>query len=94
MGAGAFECALGNQAWNGTTPDFAANPTNVKINAANNMAGESVLAMDMRLLQLSVPTPRLLSVNVKMSMRPMKANNMQVEVMNMYLRVAPMFWVH
>ena len=44
-GAGALEWALGSQAWKGTMPDFAANPTKVKMNAANIMAGESVLAM-------------------------------------------------
>ena len=45
----------------------------------------------MRLLQLSVPVPRLFSVKVNMSIRPMNAKSMHVEVMNMYLRVAPMF---
>ena len=90
-GAGALECALGSQAWNGTIPDLAANPTNVKMNAANMMAGESVLAIGMSELQLRVPAPRLFSVRVKMRIKPMKAKSMQVEVMNTYLRVAPMF---
>ncbi len=72
-------------------PDFAANPTKVKMKAANIMPGERVLAMDMRVLQLRVPAPRLFSVSVKMRIKPMKEKSMQVEVMKMYFRVAPMF---
>src|SRR5664280_326307 len=90
-GAGAFEWALGNQAWNGTIPLFAANPTNVKMNAANIIPGERVLAMDMSVLQLSVPEPRLFSVRVEMRINPMNEKSMQVEVMKTYFRVAPMF---
>ena len=59
--------------------------------AANRIPGESVLATDIRVLQLRVPAPRLFSVKVKMRIKPMNAKSMQVEVMKTYLRVAPMF---
>ena len=62
----------GSQAWKGTIPDFAANPTNVKMKAANIIAGDSVLAIDINELQLRVPAPKLFSVRVKMSINPMK----------------------
>ena len=55
------------------------------------LLGESVLAMDINVLQLRVPTPRLFSVKVKIRIKPMKAKSMQVDVMKMYFSVAPMF---
>ena len=72
-------------------PDFAANPTNVNTKEAKRIPGESVLATDMRVLQLRVPAPRLLCVNVNIKIKPMNENNMHVDVMKTYLRVAPMF---
>ena len=47
--------------------------------------------MDISVLQLRVPTPRLFSVKVKMRIKPMNEKSMQVEVMKTYLSVAPMF---
>jgi hypothetical protein len=59
--------------------------------AANIIAGDSVLAIDISELQLRVPAPRLFSVRVKMSIKPMKEKSIHVEVMKTYFRVAPMF---
>ena len=53
-------------------PLFAANPTKVKMNAAKIMAGESVEAMVIRVLQLRVPIPSVFSVNVNNKIKPMK----------------------
>ena len=60
--------------------------------AANIIPGDKLLATDISVLQFSVPTPSRSSVSVKISIKPMKANSIQVEVMKMYLSAAPMFF--
>jgi hypothetical protein len=65
MGPGAFEYAVGSQAWNGTIPLLAAKPTKQNIKAANIIPGDKPPATDISMLQFRVPAPSMSSVRVK-----------------------------